>query len=140
VTDPGETRLIRDILDFWFLPLDDPEHGKPRKIWWDSTPEFDAENRTRFGALVDKAIAGGLDSWRKSPDGALALVLLCDQFPRNIHRKSVKAYSGDPIALPGLWGLAFGNGNVRAGPTDTLYYAYGGADEQHGVFGAITAN
>jgi len=48
--------------------------------------------------------------------------------------------TGDPIALPGLWGLAFGNGNVRAGPTDTLYYAYGGADEQHGVFGAIPAN
>jgi hypothetical protein len=36
---------IRDILDFWFLPLDDPEHGKPREIWWKSTPEFDDEIR-----------------------------------------------------------------------------------------------
>jgi len=48
--------------------------------------------------------------------------------------------SGGPIVLPGLWGLGFGNGNVRAGPTNTLYYAAGGADEQHGEFGAITAN
>ena len=88
MTASGDSQSIREILDFWFLPLDDPEHGKPRKIWWDSTPEFDAESRTRFGALVDKAIAGELDPWRKSPDGALALVLLCDQFPRNIHRRT----------------------------------------------------
>ncbi|WP_428669226.1 DUF924 family protein [Reyranella sp.] len=95
MTGSDSTASIRDILDFWFLPLDDPDHGKPREIWWDSTPEFDAESRARFGALVDKAIAGGLDPWRKSPDGALALVLLCDQFPRNIHRRGARAFSGD---------------------------------------------
>ncbi len=94
----GGTAAIRDILDFWFLPLDEPEHGKPRRIWWESTPEFDAESRTRFGALVDRAIAGELDAWRKSPDGALALVLLCDQFPRNIHRRTARAFSGDAKA------------------------------------------
>ena len=93
------SRSIRDVLDFWFLPLDDPGHGKPRKIWWQSTAEFDAESRKRFGALVDQAIAGRLDSWRKSPDGALALVLLCDQFPRNIHRRTARAFSGDAKAL-----------------------------------------
>ena len=98
MTATGDSQSIREILDFWFLPLDDPEHGKPRKIWWDSTPEFDAESRTRFGALVEKAIAGGLDPWCKSPDGALALVLLCDQFPRNIHRRTVRAFSGDATA------------------------------------------
>jgi uncharacterized protein (TIGR03118 family) len=48
--------------------------------------------------------------------------------------------SGDAIVLPGLWGLGFGNGNSRAGPTNFLYFAAGGADEQHGVFGSITAN
>jgi uncharacterized protein (DUF924 family) len=98
VTASGDSRSIREILDFWFLSVDDPGHGEPRKIWWDSTPEFDAESRARFGALVDKAIAGGLDPWRKSPDGALALVLLCDQFPRNIHRRTVRAFSGDAKA------------------------------------------
>jgi len=98
MTGGDDTASIRDILDFWFLPLDDAGHGKPRRIWWESTPEFDAESRRRFGALVDKAIAGALDSWRKSPDGALALILLCDQFPRNIHRRSARAFSGDAKA------------------------------------------
>jgi uncharacterized protein (DUF924 family) len=45
-------------------------------------------------------VAGELESWTESPEGALALIILCDQFPRSIHRKSVEAYSGDPIALP----------------------------------------
>jgi len=98
VIEAGGTRSIRDVLDFWFLPLDDPEHGKPRKIWWESTEAFDAECRARFGVLVDEAIAGRLDSWRKSPDGALALVLLCDQFPRNIHRRTARAFGGDAKA------------------------------------------
>jgi uncharacterized protein (DUF924 family) len=90
---------IRDVLDFWFLPLDDPEHGKPREVWWKGPPEFDAEIRARFGAALDRAIEGALDSWRKSPDGALALILLCDQFSRNMHRKTARAFSGDAKAM-----------------------------------------
>jgi len=98
VTAPGDPQAIREILDFWFLPLGDPEHGKPRQIWWESTPAFDEEARTRFGALLDRAAAGELDHWRKSPDGAFALVLLCDQLARNIHRRTAKAFSGDAKA------------------------------------------
>jgi uncharacterized protein (DUF924 family) len=94
----GDSAAIRDILDFWFLPLGDPEHGTPRKLWWESTPEIDSEIRFRFGALSDRAIAGELDHWRRSPDGALALTLLCDQFTRNIHRKTARAFSGDAKA------------------------------------------
>lgn len=94
-----DTASIRDIIDFWFLPLSDPEHGRPRPIWWDSTPEFDVEISSRFGRLIGKAIAGELDAWRKSPDGALALILLCDQFTRNIHRRTPQAFSGDAKAL-----------------------------------------
>lgn len=93
-----DTASIREILDFWFLPLGDPGYGKRREMWWDSTPALDAEIRTRFGALIDRAIAGELDHWRKSPDGALALTLLCDQFTRNIWRKTPRAFSGDAKA------------------------------------------
>ena len=46
MTDPGDTSAIRDILDFWFLPPGDPEHGKAREIWWRSNPDFDTG---RFG-------------------------------------------------------------------------------------------
>jgi uncharacterized protein (DUF924 family) len=90
---------IRDVLDFWFLPLDDPGHGKPRDIWWSGPAEFDAEIRSRFSAPFDRALDGAFDSWRHSPDGALALILLCDQFPRNMHRRSARAFAGDAKAL-----------------------------------------
>ena len=89
---------IRDILDFWFLPLDDPAHGQRRELWWRSTPEFDAAIRGRFADASAQAIAGRLDAWMRSPDGALALVLLCDQFPRNLHRRSARAFEGDAKA------------------------------------------
>ncbi|MBS0221675.1 MAG: DUF924 domain-containing protein [Proteobacteria bacterium] len=94
-----DTSSIRDILDFWFLPLGDPGHGKSREMWWKSTPELDAEIRTRFTSLFDRAIAGALDGWTNSPDGALALTLLCDQFPRNMYRRSARAFSGDAKAI-----------------------------------------
>jgi len=90
---------IRDVLDFWFLPLDDPGHGKPREVWWDAPPAFDADIRDRFGAAFDRAVEGALDHWRRSPEGALALILLCDQFPRNMHRKTARAFAGDAKAL-----------------------------------------
>ncbi|MDP1839162.1 MAG: DUF924 family protein [Reyranella sp.] len=94
-----DTPSIRDILDFWFLPLSDPDHGKPREIWWRSTPAFDAETVGRFGAAIERAVSGGLDAWKASPEGALALILLCDQFPRNCFRRTVRAFSGDAKAL-----------------------------------------
>jgi uncharacterized protein (DUF924 family) len=90
---------IRDILDFWFLPLGDPDHAKARDIWWRSTPEFDAEAVSRFGARIEQAVTGGLEAWKDSPEGALALILLCDQFPRNCFRKTARAFSGDAKAL-----------------------------------------
>lgn len=93
------TASIRDILDFWFLPLGDPGYGKTRDMWWKSTPELDAEITQKFGPLLEQAIAGKLDAWREAPDGALALILLCDQFPRNMFRRSARAFSGDAKAI-----------------------------------------
>jgi len=119
----SDTQSIREILDFWFLPLDDPEHGKPRKVWWESTPELDADLRRRFGALLDTAIAGALDHWRKSPDGALALTLLCDQFTRNIWRKTPRAFSGDAKARETAR-HALANGYPGGYPTDMRLFFF----------------
>jgi uncharacterized protein (DUF924 family) len=94
----SEPASIRDILDFWFLPLGDPGRGKVRETWFESTPEFDAEVGRRFSHLLDRAVNGALDSWTKSPDGALALILLCDQFPRHMHRRTADAFRGDAKA------------------------------------------
>jgi uncharacterized protein (DUF924 family) len=98
VTAMNDTTAIRDILDFWLLPLSDPGHGKKRELWWNSTPELDAEIAAKFGALLPRAAAGELDDWVASPDGALALILLCDQFSRNIHRKTAGAFATDAKA------------------------------------------
>jgi uncharacterized protein (DUF924 family) len=99
VTARTDTSSIRDILDFWLLPLFDPGYGKKRELWWKSTSELDAEITAKFGALLPRAAAGALDGWAHSPDGALALILLCDQFSRNIHRKTARAFATDPKAL-----------------------------------------
>lgn len=90
---------IREILDFWFLPRGHADHGKTRDLWWTSTPELDADIRARFGALLDRATAGSLDGWRETADGALALILLCDQFSRNVHRRSPRAFAADGKAI-----------------------------------------
>lgn len=91
----GDGDAIRNILDFWLLPLADPGHGKKREMWWKGTPELDAEIAATFGGLLADAAAGELDHWANSPDGALALILLCDQFSRNIHRRTAQAFATD---------------------------------------------
>ncbi len=95
----NDASSIRDILDFWFLPLADPGYGKAREIWWKSTTELDADVTARFAKALEQAAAGVLDAWAKSPDGALALIVLCDQFSRNIHRRTARAFATDPKAL-----------------------------------------
>ena len=94
-----DTASIRDILDFWFLPLGDPGYGAERELWWKSTAELDAGIGQRFGAAFDRAAAGAFDHWAKSPEGALALIVLCDQFPRNMRRRTAHAFAGDEKAL-----------------------------------------
>ena len=114
---------IRDILDFWLLPLDDPNYGTKRELWWNSTPELDAEIGAKFGALLDKAATGALDGWAGSPDGALALILLCDQFSRNMHRKTARAFATDAKALE-VARIALAHFYPAAYPVDVRVFFY----------------
>ena len=90
----------KELLDFWFGPLD--EQGLPdkehRDRWFRSDRRFDQEIRRRFLSLVMFASEEGLDHWRKEPGGALAEVLLLDQFTRNIYRGGALAFASDPLA------------------------------------------
>lgn len=89
------------ILDFWF---DRPgfaaagEPLKPRPQWWEKNDAFDALIRERFGDAVETALAGGLADWEVQAESALALIILLDQFPRNIFRGTPKAFAGDERA------------------------------------------
>jgi uncharacterized protein (DUF924 family) len=86
------------LLDFWFGPTDDPERRQHRRIWFRSTPEFDAALRDAFLADYEAAAAAGLSAWEETAEGALALVLLLDQVPRNIFRGTPRVYAADALA------------------------------------------
>src|SRR5437016_320879 len=68
------------------------------KAWFKKSEAFDAEIRTRFEALHHAAARGELDDWTGTADRALALLLLLDQFPRNLFRNSPHAFATDPLA------------------------------------------
>ncbi|WP_027135898.1 DUF924 family protein [Geminicoccus roseus] len=82
---------IEHILSFWFGVQD-------QKAWFAVDEAFDRQIRDSFGHLVLPATAGTLDAWTGTPDGALALVLVLDQFPRNIHRGTPQAFASDAKA------------------------------------------
>lgn len=113
--DDQAQQHIESILDYWFGTLDGPDDVDRTKngLWWNGGPEIDAEVSTRFGALVEAAVAGTLDAWCETPRGALALVILLDQFTRNVHRGSAQAYAGDPKAVQ-ICSDAIARGHDRA--------------------------
>ena len=90
-----------DVLAFWFADaLKGPERTQARMpFWFEPRAEVDREILERFGAPVARAAAGELVSWEAAPHRALALVLLLDQFPRNIHRGHAAAFAHDALAL-----------------------------------------
>ena len=89
---------VDDILTFWFGQPGEPGYTEPRGRWFEHDPAFDAECARRFLATHEKAAAGGLQAWRDEPRSALALLLLLDQFPRNLFRDSPRAYATDALA------------------------------------------
>jgi uncharacterized protein (DUF924 family) len=90
-----------EILEFWFgdseLDFDDLEERIT--LWFEAGPEVDAEIASRFETFLQEARAGGLDAWIATARGRLALVILQDQFPRNLHRGSEEAFTSDADAL-----------------------------------------
>lgn len=82
-----------EILDFWF-----GDAGEFREAWFRRDDEFDREIHDRFREDYEKAAAGELDDWKSSPRGTLALILLLDQFPRNLFRDDPRSYATDEKA------------------------------------------
>jgi uncharacterized protein (DUF924 family) len=89
----------QDVIDFWFGAPGSPEFGKPRELWFRKSEETDATIRERFGADVEAALAGRRNDWARTPRETVALVLLLDQFTRNIFRDTPRAFAGDAQAL-----------------------------------------
>ncbi len=84
-----------DVLHFWF---GGDRHLFRGERWFRTDETFDTQCRERFEFTVRAAMDGALDNWAATPAGALALVLVLDQFPRNMFRESHLAYAGDAHA------------------------------------------
>jgi uncharacterized protein (DUF924 family) len=93
------TASAQQVLDFWFA-----DENAVR--WFVRDEEFDQTVRERFAATLDAASAGTLDHWAATPRGWLALLVVLDQFSRNIHRGDARAFAQDAkaqaLALEGL--------------------------------------
>lgn len=83
------------VLDFWFGPQ--PNASRPE--WFRKSDAFDRQIRERFGTLHEQASAGGLAEWEAQPQSALALLVVLDQFSRNLHRNDARAFAQDARAL-----------------------------------------
>jgi len=87
--------IVEQVLGFWFADGDD----QSRAVWFKTDPPFDREIETRFKTHLEKACSGGYDRIADTPRGALALIILLDQFPRNLFRGSSEAFACDAKAL-----------------------------------------
>jgi uncharacterized protein (DUF924 family) len=89
----------QEVLDFWFAD----EHAV---LWFRRDDAFDRMVSERFGATLEAAATGALDAWAATPRGWLALLIVLDQFSRNIHRNDARAFAQDAtaqtLALAGL--------------------------------------
>ena len=85
-------KKIDRVLNFWF------EDCNP-KDWFKKDKYFDYQIKKNFGYLIEDAALGYLNDWQKSLDGSLALIILTDQFTRNVFRGTPRSFSGDMLAL-----------------------------------------
>lgn len=91
----------QEVHEFWFGREAAKEPAALRaklSRWYQGGPALDDLIRKKFGADVEKALAGDLDAWAATPQGRIALIILLDQFPRSIFRDTARAFAGDAQA------------------------------------------
>lgn len=84
--------MHQSVLNFWFQEITPAQ-------WWKVDPAFDALIAERFGDIHNQATRAELFAWRARPHGRLAEIIVLDQFSRNIHRGTRRAFDADPLAL-----------------------------------------
>ncbi len=107
----GKMTEIEDVLEFWFGGLNEGELVPSERfdLWFGGAGTIDQQIRNCFADEVERAGEGAYDGWSVAPRGTLALLILLDQFPRNIFRGSPRAYAFDEKARDlCLRGLAAG--------------------------------
>jgi uncharacterized protein (DUF924 family) len=112
----------QEVLDFWFLPPGSEGHGKGRKEWFSKDQRFDEQIRLRFGAAIAQAVAGGLREWdEEGARGALARIIVLDQFTRNARRGTPGMFEGDALALAAAQKLVESGADRELAPLQRLF-------------------
>lgn len=88
-----------EIYEFWFGAPDSEGHGDVREIWFGGGLSVDREIQDRFRGHYDRAVAGEFERWKSEARSWISLVVLLDQFPRNIFRGDRRSFAADPLAL-----------------------------------------
>lgn len=98
-----------EVLDFWLGPRESEAPGPSRASMWFAVDEgVDSEIRSRFGALVEAGLSGGLTDWESEGQSRTALIVLLDQFTRNLFRGSPRAFEGDDRVIALARGMSEG--------------------------------
>lgn len=95
----SRTDRASEVLDFWFGREGEEGYGGFREAWFTKDEAFDDEVRDRFGDLHEEAASGDLDSWKEEAESCLALIIVLDQFSRNMFRGDARSWATDAKAL-----------------------------------------
>lgn len=111
------------ILTFWFGDPQDPAgpYGQQRLCWFKKDPDFDDRIRQHFLTDYERAAAGDYDPWRQHPRACVALVILLDQFPRNLFRGDARSYGSDDYALAVAQGAIAQGHDAALIPVERLF-------------------
>jgi uncharacterized protein (DUF924 family) len=93
-----ERKEATALIEFWFGPARSPTRFEQRDVWFKVDPAFDAQCSAQFGELRARAAAGDCADWALEAEPCLALILLLDQFPRNLFRGTAQAFATDAQA------------------------------------------
>lgn len=117
----GSTTEPADVIDFWFGAPGSAERSQFRAEWFAVDAGFDAEIRSRFQPDWERLQRGELEAWRADATGALAYVIVADQFPRNLFRQDARAYASDALALAAAAALVDSGGERTLTPLQRCF-------------------
>jgi len=110
-----------DVVDFWFGAPGSAESAQFRREWFTVDAAFDAQIRERFLSTWQRLRGGELEAWRATPDGALAYVIVADQFPRNGFRGTAQAFASDELALAAAQAIVAAGDDARLTPLQRCF-------------------
>lgn len=124
---PAADPRIAEVLSYWLgAPQPTDADALTRQsLWFIKSAATDAEIGMKFGPMVEEALSGALDGWAETARGRLALIVLLDQFTRNLFRGTAKSFAGDAQALQlALDGILEGHDAAPSVPSVARIFYY----------------